>query len=224
MSPSEQQWYWSQQGATMGPVDFDALRQLVTSGSIGPSTYVFPPDGRGWIRASEVADLFAPAAATASTVAPPPDAPPSDRFCRFCGASHDATAQRCNACGRDVATPTTVDPKIAEVICRASILAAPVINVMAAIGPGIVWALGASDPRVVLEAKRSLNCLITLGIAALFFTMVSVVLAIVVIGPILGVVGFIGLAVYCVVVGIIGLAATANGRAFRYPWSIEFLR
>ena len=38
MTESPANWYWSQRGATLGPVDFAELQRLAQAGSIGAET------------------------------------------------------------------------------------------------------------------------------------------------------------------------------------------
>lgn len=216
MSMSSNDWYWSQGGTTMGPIDLAEMQRLVTSGAVGRSTWVFAPTRGAWVAADSIPELFAPVA-TAPGVAPPPDAAPSPTYCRFCGARNVAGAVRCGACARDLApTGTQMDPKVAKVVCRACVLATPVLNVFAFVGPAIVWSLGSTNAAVVAEAKQAMNCLITITIAFV----VSFALSFVVIGLI----GFPLIVIYCLVVGILGLVAASNDREFKYPLAIPFIR
>ena len=41
-------WFWSQRGATLGPVDFTEIRRLVGNGSIARDTWVFDPAQGAW--------------------------------------------------------------------------------------------------------------------------------------------------------------------------------
>lgn len=215
MTTNTQDWYWSQQGATLGPIDLAELRRLVATGSVTPSTWVYAPERREWVRADSVEALFPPPGSGSSPSAPPPDAR-TGTFCQFCGAKCAPGSPRCDACGRERSTTTNIDPKVAEVVCRACVFAMPLISVLAFIGPAIMWSLGSSNPRVVAEAKQAINCQLTVVIAFV----VSLLLTLIAIG----ILGLIAIPIYCIVVGILGLVASSNGREFRYPLAIPFLR
>jgi uncharacterized Tic20 family protein len=120
--------------------------------------------------------------------------------------------------------PITFDPRVAEILCRIAVLTAPLTNIFAFIGVGIVWGLGASDQRIVTEARQTMNCLLTLGLGLVIAAAVSFVCAIIIIGPFIGIAISAALFVYCVVVGIRGLMAATNGVPFKYPWIIQFIR
>ena len=51
-------WYWSQRGTTMGPVDLAELRRLAIAGSIMRSTWVFGPAQASWVSAESVEGIF----------------------------------------------------------------------------------------------------------------------------------------------------------------------
>jgi uncharacterized Tic20 family protein len=164
---------------------------------------------------------------TATTAGPsaPPDSAPRATFCRFCGAAHAAGATRCGACGRATGAPSvTMDPKLAAILCRCSVLTAPVLTGFAFLGPGIVWAMGASDPRVVAEAKAALNQLLTLAIALVGIWILGIVGAIIIVGPIFAAIATAALAVYCVWMGIVGLVALSDGKPFSYRCSFALIR
>jgi len=216
MSMSSNDWFWSQGGTTMGPIDLAEMQRLVAGGAIARSTWVFAPARGAWVAADSIPELFPPAA-PAPGVAPPPDAAPTAIYCRFCGARNAVGAARCGACARDLsATGGQMDPKVAKVVCRACVLATPVLSIFAFIGPAIVWSLGSANAAIVAESKQAINCLITITIAFV----VSFVLSFVVIGLI----GFPLIVIYCIVVGILGLVAASNDREFKYPLAIPFLR
>lgn len=235
-SATSGEWYWSQRGATLGPVAFDEIRRLAASGSIRPDTWLFDPAQRAWVIASSIAGLFA-LAATASSApssapqsAPPEPPPASVVYCRFCGATNSPFAVHCSACGRAASGPhasPSIDPKLAAVFCRVSVLAAPVLSTIIigpAIAPGIVWALGSRDPRVVAEAKETFNCLITVLIAFVAFSAFGLIGAILIVPAILAGIALAALAIYCIVVGIMGLVALSNDRPFRYPWILRLIK
>ena len=266
MSSHEPNWYWSQRGSTMGPIDLKEIRRLAATGSIEYSTWIFDPRAQAWLVAGSIDGVFmkpVPPAPTGPTA--PPDAttdPTTDPntggstsfnageskhastssssssfanssphtshaggFCRFCGARTEQHQPRCTACGRDNATSqTTVEPRVAEVICRASVLAAPALTVLAFIGPAMVWALGSSNPRVVEEAKRTINCLLTLLIALTLSAIFGAVGVFLILPTVIAVLVSIGIGVYCVVVGILGLIATASNKPFRYPWMFNLIK
>lgn len=274
MSSHEPNWYWSQRGSTMGPIDLKEIRRLAAAGSIEYSTWIFDPRAQAWLVAGSIDGVFMKPVPPAPTgPAAPPDAttdpttdPNTDSntdpntggstsfnagefkhastssssssfanssphtshaggFCRFCGARTEQHQPRCAACGRDNATSqTTVEPRVAEVICRASVLAAPALTVLAFIGPAIVWALGSSNPRVVEEAKRTINCLLTLLIALTLSAIFGAVGVFLILPTVIAVLVSIGIGVYCVVVGILGLIATASNKPFRYPWMFNLIK
>ena len=236
-SATSGEWYWSQRGATLGPVAFEEIRRLAANGSICPDTWLFDPAQRAWVAASSISGLFAapssqPATeqAAAPTSAPPAPPPATVVYCRFCGATNSPFASHCSSCGRaagDAKSAVTIDPKLAAVFCRVSVLAAPVLSTIIigpAIAPGIVWALGSNDPRVVAEAKETFNCLITVLIAFALFSAFGLVGAILIVPAILAGIAIAGLAIYCIVVGIMGLVALSNDRPFRYPWILRLIK
>jgi len=239
-SATSGEWYWSQRGATLGPVAFDEIRRLAANGSIEPETWIFDPAQRAWVVASSIVGLF-PSAATASTTVPstpstapqsaPPEPPPATVvYCRFCGARNGPFAVQCGACGRAAGhphAPRSIDPKLAAVFCRGSVLAAPVLATIIigpAIAPGIVWALGSNDPLVVAEAKETINCLITVLIASAAFSAFGLAGALLIVPAILAGIALAALAIYCIVVGIMGLVALSNDRPFRYPWILRLIK
>jgi len=230
MSESTANWYWSQRGTTLGPIDFDEIRRLVEAGAIARDTYVFDPARREWIAAGDVEGLFPRVAAAASDSPPPPPPPPPGApvFCRSCGARNEAIAVRCTACGQDMSPKRSgIDPRVAEIVCRASVLATPLLAatiVGPAIGPAIVWAIGSENPRVVGEAKQAFNCLLSLVIAAAAVTTVGLVGMCCLAGPVIAGIGYALLAIYCIVVGIMGLVASSDGRPFRYPGAFTILK
>jgi len=232
MSEDPANWFWSQRGATLGPVDFAELQRLARAGSIAGDTLVFDPVRREWIAAASVEGLVPPVAGGAEAGSMPPPPPPpaaaAPVFCRACGARNEAIAVRCTACGQELSPRTNgVDPKIAEVVCRASILATPLLAatiIGPAIGPAIVWALGSENPRVVAEAKQAFNCLLTLLIAGAVLGAVGLIGICCIAGPILAAVGYAVLAIYCIVAGIMGLVASSDGKPFSYPFVISLLR
>lgn len=224
MTDAPANWYWSQRGATLGPVDFAELQRLAGAGSILPDTFVFDPARREWVAASSVDGLLpAPVGEV-----PPPPAPGAPVFCRACGARNESTALRCSACGQDMEPKSRgVDPKVAEIVCRASILATPLLLptiIGPAVGPAIVWGLGSENPRVVAEAKQTFNCLLSLLIAAAVLGAVAIVGACCLAGPIVAAIGYAALSIYCIVVGIMGLVASSDGKPYRYPFVLSLLR
>jgi len=224
------EWYWSQRGATLGPVAFDEIRRLVTAGSIVPDTWLFDPAQRAWVAASTISGLFPAGESTRASAAPPPPQPQSIVYCRFCGATNSPFAARCTSCGRDAGGPSagsSIDPKLAAVFCRVSVLAAPALSttiVGPAIAPAIVWALGARDPAVVAEAKETFNCLLTLLIAFAAFSVFGLIGVLLIVPAILAGIALAALAVYCIVVGILGLIALSNNKPFRYPWILRLIK
>lgn len=214
-------WFWSQRGATLGPVDFSEIRRLAASGSITPDTWLFDPAQQAWVAASSITGLFA---ATSAPPPPAPERPASVVYCRFCGATNSPFAARCASCGREAegGVPAGgIDPKLAAIICRASILTAPLLAstiIGPAIAPAIVWAIGSREPRVVAEARMTFNCLLVLVLALVATWLFGLLGAILVVPAILAGIVTMGIAVYCIVVGVLGIVAASNGREFRYPW------
>lgn len=219
---SQAQWHWSKDGATLGPVAFAELKRLAASGSITSSTWVHDPILRRWVAASLVVGLLPTSGAHPSqsaaaseeqhaatttpsspNTAPPPSPPPS------------ITSR---------SQPFTIDPRLAEILCRIAVLTAPLTNIFAVIGVGVVWGLGAADARIIAEARQTMNCLLTLGLGLVIAAVVSFVCAVIIIGPFIGVAITFALFVYCVVIGIRGLIAATNGVPFTYPWIIRFIR
>lgn len=84
MSDTSNNWFWSQAGTTLGPVDIDEIRRLIAAGSIDRKTWVFDPAQGAWAAAEMVPGLVFPAVPPTA----PPDAPQSVVYCRFCGASN----------------------------------------------------------------------------------------------------------------------------------------
>lgn len=67
-------WYYAKNGQQQGPVTSAQLKQLASSGQIGPDDLVFREGGTQWVAASTVAGLF-PAGGAAATTARPPSSP-----------------------------------------------------------------------------------------------------------------------------------------------------
>lgn len=214
----------------MGPVDLDEILRLAGTGAIEHSTWVYDPHAAAWVVAGSVGALDdalrgRAGGAARATPSAPPDAAPRASYCRFCGATHAPGAARCSACGRETGgSGFVMDARMAAIVCRSSVLAAPVLTGFAFLGPGIVWALGASEPRVVDEAKAALNQLLTLAIALVGIWILGIVGAIIIVGPILAALATAVLAVYCVWVGIVGLVALSDGKPFRYRCSFTLIR
>ena len=239
---SRAQWHWSHDGKTLGPVDFIELKRLAAIGSITSATWVHDPILSRWVAASSVAGLLPvpetsvsasgsssdPASASASasgseaprvrTPSSPPTTPPISAVPPSPAASASAPPPTPSS------MPMTLDPRVAEILCRIAVLTAPLTNIFAFIGVGIVWGLGASNQRIVAEARQTMNCLLTLGLGVVIAAAVSFVCAIIIIGPFIGIAISAALFVYCLVVGIRGLMAATNGVPFRYPWVIQFIR
>lgn len=227
-------WFWWQDGSPRGPVDAAELARLAALGVITPSTSVFDPVRQAWVAASTVAGLEWPRAARTPPTTPPVSPPgtpgvraeePTDpTCCRFCRATLSAGSAFCATCGRATSPHAyALDPRVAEVVCRASVLASPFINVLSLIGPAIVWSLGAERPRVVAEAKSSLNCLITLCIVSLAAIVFGFIGSPLVIPPLIAGLVYLALVAYCIVVGARGLVASAKGASFEYPWTFRII-
>lgn len=214
-------WYWSQRGATLGPVEFAEIRRLAAAGSIAPDTWLFDPAQQSWVAASSITGLFA---ASAPPQTPAAERPASVVYCRFCGATNSPFAERCASCGREAegGVPAGgIDPKLAAIICRVSILTAPLLAstiIGPAIAPAIVWAIGSREPRVVAEAKQTFNCLLVLVLALVAIWLFGLLGVILVVPTILAGIATVGVAIYCIVVGVLGIVAASSGREFRYPW------
>lgn len=219
-------WFWSQRGATMGPVDLEELRRLAAAGSLGPSTWVHDPRSASWKQVSAVPEIMEvfPAAAAG----PPPDAVDGILYCQRCGAKHSSGAAHCSVCSRPfTAAPSAgvpMSPRVATAICRASVLAHVVLPVAAIAAPAVMWAIGAQSPEIARDAKNSINCHLTMLLAMLAAFVLGVVCFVTVIGPVIGVVIGFAVWIYAIVVGILGLIALANERPFEYPGAIPFLK
>ncbi|MBI1304973.1 MAG: DUF4870 domain-containing protein [Phycisphaera sp.] len=219
-------WFWSQRGATMGPVDLDELRRLASSGSLGPSTWVHDPRSASWKQASTVPEIMEVFPAAAS--GPPPDAVDGVVYCQRCGAKHPAGAAHCSVCSRPFASAPTsavpISPRVATAVCRASVLANSFVPFLSIVAPAIVWVIGAQSAEIVREAKGSINCHLTMLLATIAAIVVGMVCLIILIGPVLAV--LIGFAVwlYGIVVGILGLVALAQEKPFEYPGAIPFFK
>ena len=223
MSDTSNNWFWSQAGTTLGPVDIDEIRRLIAAGSIDRKTWVFDPAQGAWAAAEMVPGLVFPAVPPTA----PPDAPQSVVYCRFCGASNAPTAPRCVSCARDITMPTsgtTLEPRTSAIICRACVLALPFINIFAVIGPLLVLVLGGKDARNTAEAKAAFNCMLVSLLVCIFAGFVAVFGLLCLVGPIVA--GLIGaaLAVYLVVAGIMGLLAAADDKPFEYPLIPKIIR
>lgn len=222
-------WFWSDAGTVRGPMPLAELARLASTGTLRATSFVFDPLRAAWVAADQVPalrDAFAGASPSAgSASAAPPVEPPPDARCRTCGTVSTAVSRHCSNCGWSLHAPRpAISERMAEVLCRASILAAPLINVFALIGPAVAWSLGAESPRVVAEARSAINCLLTLLIvsaAAIVFGFVGSVL---VFPVIIAWAVHVALVVYCVVTGIQGLIASAQGKPFRFPFVLGLIR
>ena len=235
---SRAQWHWSHDGKTLGPVDFIELKRLAAMGSITSATWVHDPILSRWIAASSVAGLLPVHAADSKSAEPASGPAPDATSATAPASSSEASGVRTPSSPpttppippvppsttASTSAPVTFDPRVAEILCRIAVLTAPLTNIFAFIGVGIIWGLGASDQRVVAEARQTMNCLLTLGLGVVIAAAVSFVCAIIIIGPFIGIAISAALFVYCVVVGIRGLMAATNGVPFRYPWVIQFIR
>jgi hypothetical protein len=99
-------WFYQRDGATQGPVNAMALKQLAAERAIGPSDLIWREGLRDWVPASRANGLFpaappavAPAAVAASS------APPDVYACSTCGGSfnfddiqHENGHVICDAC------------------------------------------------------------------------------------------------------------------------------
>lgn len=238
--PPAQLWYWSQRGTTLGPVDFAEISRLASAGSITRETWVFDPAQSAWVPAASVGGLFSSATPSAAAAVPPavppvPSQPAGTQpsgsvvYCRFCGATNSPLDARCNSCGRepDIKAQSGIDPRLAAIVCRVSILLTPILAntiILPALAPGIVWALGSRDPRVVAEAKQTFNCLLTLVIVLVPVWIFGLIGIVVILPTVFAGIVTAAAAIYCVVVGILGLIAASNDREFRYPWIIQLLK
>lgn len=226
--PSNQAWYWSQSGITLGPIDLEQLRLLAASGSLGADNWVYDPTQRSWVLARSIAGLFATNFPPGPAPDARPEAPPSVVYCRSCGASNSPFATRCASCGRDASVHSHgIDPKLAFICCRISILATPLLAatvVGPVVAPAIIWAIGARNEVVVAEAKGAFNCLLTLLIAFVGAWVFGLVGAILIVPTILAAIFTGALVVYCIVAGILGLVAIEDGKPFRYPMSLTLIR
>jgi uncharacterized RDD family membrane protein YckC len=79
MTQTIDQWFYGQQGTQRGPVDFQALRAMATSGQLQPADLVWREGMTDWSPASSIEGLFAAIAPTGyapTTYAPPGYAAP----------------------------------------------------------------------------------------------------------------------------------------------------
>ncbi|MCE2885490.1 MAG: DUF4870 domain-containing protein [Planctomycetaceae bacterium] len=224
-------WHWSRDGVAEGPVDFTELKRLAAAGVITPSTWVHDPVLRKWIGAASVAGLvFASSGVAGGAPHGMPAAPDAH-------ATPHASAPPFGAAGSAPAMPASpppvtpppvaaspIEPKLAEVICRASVLVLPFNYILSPIAVGIVWAIGASDARVVAECRQTMNCLLSIYIVGAAALVVGVVCVLIVIGPFIAAACGAAIFVYCIVVGIQGLVAASQGRPYRYPFAWQLLR
>lgn len=221
-STNSPNWYWSQRGTSMGPVDFDEIRRLFVAGSITPMSWIYHPQQGAWVQASTIPELMDAAPRPATGV--PPDAPlPEIVYCRFCGASAAPTAVHCSACSRPMATAggAGLDLRTAIVLCRASVLANVAIPFLSILGPAIVWAVAPNDARIVREAKACLNCHLTLLIAGFAAGFIGIVGLLCLVGPLIAAAIGVGLWIYALVVGIRGLIAAGNDAPYEYPLALR---
>ncbi|WP_226911413.1 DUF4870 domain-containing protein [Gallaecimonas mangrovi] len=102
------------------------------------------------------------------------------------------------------------------VACHAAALAGFLVPLGNILGPVVVWAINKDRAAYIDEQGReAVNFQITVTLGAC----VSLLLLMVVIGiPLL-----VLLSIFNVVMLIIGIVKTANGDAFRYPFSLRFL-
>lgn len=224
-------WFWSDAGTVRGPMPLSELQRLASTGALRPTSFVHDPLRAAWLAASQVPALQRsfpggadPAQPSGPAAAPPLD-PPPDARCRSCGAAGTPGGRHCANCGQSVHAPQpAIDQRLAEVLCRASILAAPLVNVFALIAPAIAWSLGAENPRVVSEAKSAINCLLTLLIVSVAAIVFGFVGSLLVLPVILAWAVHVALFIYCVVTGIQGLVASARGKPFRFPLAFNLIR
>jgi len=209
----------------MGPVEFEELRRLASAGSITDSTWIHDPSRSAWVAASSIPGLIDPASAPAT---PPPAgaSSPGFLFCRFCGERHEISVSHCPACGRSVsaAAVSGLDPKLAAVMCRASIIASVAIPFAPVVVPVIVWVVGKENAGIMREAKSALNCHITMLVAWIFSLIVGIVGLLVLVGPFIAAGIVAAVFVYAAVVGILGLIASVQDRTFSYPLAIPFIK
>lgn len=232
-------WHWSRDGVAEGPVDFTELKRLAAAGVITPATWVHDPVLRKWIAAASVAGLVFASGGVAAAAPPGAPAPPDAHPAPHASAPSLETAGSAPAMPASpppvqptfqplVPPPPTsaspIEPKLAEVICRASVLVLPFIYILSPIVVGIVWAIGSTDPRVVAECRQTMNCLLSILIVGAAALVVGIVCALIVIGPFIAAACGVAIFVYCIVVGIQGLVASSQGRPYRYPFAWQLLR
>ena len=66
------QWYYTRNGQQMGPVAFELLKQLASSGQLAPTDLVWMEGMAQWTEAGKVADLFYADSTPASIAQPMP--------------------------------------------------------------------------------------------------------------------------------------------------------
>ena len=213
----------------MGPVEFDELRRLATAGSITGSTWIHDPSRATWVEAAVIPGLVDSATASSAPSSPGSSAgasSPGFLFCRFCGERHEIGVSHCPACARSVtaAAISGLNPKLAAVLCRASIVASVAIPVGLVVVPAIVWVVGKENAGIVREAKSALNCHITMLVAWVLSIIVGIVGLLTLIGPFIAAGIVAAVFVYAIVVGILGLIASVQDRPFSYPLTIPFMK
>jgi len=213
-----------------GPVDFTELKRLAAAGVITPATWVHDPVLRKWIAASSVAGLVFANSGVAA------EAPHDSHAAPDAHAAPHASAPGVTSVPPPVqpsvqppvspppVAASPIEPKLAEVICRASVLVLPFMYILSPIAVGIVWAIGSTDPRVVAECRQTMNCLLSILIVGAAALVVGIVCALIVIGPLIATACGVAIFVYCIFVGIQGLVAASQGRPYRYPFAWQLLR
>ena len=108
--------------------------------------------------------------------------------------------------------------------CHLSVLAAFVVPFGNLLGPFLVWQIKKNEvPSVEAHAKAALNFQITILIALLVGTAVAFVLAFFCVGYFLF--SLLGVLALCGIILPIVAAVNANdGKNFKYPYTIEFLK
>ena len=121
--------------------------------------------------------------------------------------------------------PNPGEARTWDMLCHLSALAGfigiPFGNI---IGPVVVWQIKKNEfPSVDYHGKASLNFQITATIAAVVITVVAFILSFFCFGYLLfPLVLLIGLA--DLVLTIIAAIKANNGEAYKYPWSIDFIK
>jgi uncharacterized protein len=119
----------------------------------------------------------------------------------------------------------TMDSNKWAMLCHASAVLGFVIPFGNILGPLIVWQLKKNEIRSVAEhGVEALNFQIFVTAAAFALMIVSVVLTIIIIGPLVGMVGILGLLVFTIYYTVMASISAYKGNSFKYPYTYSFVK